>query len=439
MELLVTTPDNPVPSRFRAPRHRLLLTERPPAPGAWYRSRQIRGTLTASALFAAGALALSGCGGGGSAGGDDGENGAGAKGSGMRITVSSKDGATGASIGGTRVQVSGGTLTEVKLTAAESGKEVAGSMASGGASWKPSVQLERGTKYKIVAKAKDSEGRSATENATFTTVSSKNSFIGSYAPEGGKTVGVGMPVSFDFDKVITNKKDVQSHITVTSSSGQQVVGHWFGAQRLDFRPEDYWKAGSKVTMKIDLDGVKGGDGITGVQSKTVTFTIGRSQVSTVDMDTQMMTVKRDGKTLKSIPISGGSPQNPTYNGQMVISEKLQQTRMDGSTVGFENPGESYDIPDVPHAMRLSTSGTFLHGNYWGNASIFGRSGTSHGCIGLRDVKGGGGDTPGKWFFDESLVGDVVVVKNSPEQTVKPDNGLNGWNLSWKEWQAGSAA
>ncbi|MEU3991178.1 hypothetical protein AB0F24_22850 [Streptomyces platensis] len=55
------------------------------------------------------------------------------------------------------------------------------------------------------------------------------------------------------------------------------------------------------------------------------------------------------------------------------------------------------------------------------------------------VKGGGGDTPGKWFFNESLIGDVVVVTNSKEKTIKPDNGLNGWNMSWSEWQAGSAA
>ncbi|MEW1753104.1 L,D-transpeptidase, partial [Streptomyces angustmyceticus] len=193
----------------------------------------------------------------------------------------------------------------------------------------------------------------------------------------------------------------------------------------------------KITMKIDLDGVKGGQGITGVQSKTVSFTIGRSQVSTVDMNTQTMTVKRDGKTYKSIPISGGSSEHPTYNGQMVISEKLEKTRMDGSTVGFDKRN-SYDIKDVPHAMRLSSSGTFLHGNYWGSPSIFGNSGTSHGCVGLRDSKGGGGDTPGKWFFNESLVGDVVVVKNSDERTIKPDNGLNGWNLSWSDWKAGSA-
>ncbi|GES34222.1 L,D-transpeptidase [Streptomyces angustmyceticus] len=397
--------------------------------------------LPLAALLAAGALALSACGDGSSAGGnDDGKNGAGAAAgdsSDARIKVSSKDGATNASINDTGVKVTGGKLTDVKLTEADSGKDVAGAISPDGASWKPGVQLERGTKYKIVANAKDSKGRSATENTTFTTVSSANSFIGSYTPDDGKTVGVGMPVSFNFDKAITNKKDVQSHIKVSSSSGQEVVGHWFGAQRLDFRPEDYWKAGSKITMKIDLDGVKGGQGITGVQSKTVTFTIGRSQVSTVDMNTQTMTVKRDGKTYKSIPISGGSPEHPTYNGRMVISEKLEKTRMDGSTVGFDKRN-SYDIKDVPHAMRLSSSGTFIHGNYWGSSSVFGNSGTSHGCVGLHDNKGGGGDTPGKWFFDESLVGDVVVVKNSDERTVKPDNGLNGWNLSWADWKAGSA-
>jgi predicted small secreted protein len=445
MEQLVTSPDNPAPAQSRTP-HQLFLSDGQQAPGAPRRTRRMRRTLAVTALFAAGALALSACGGDAEAGGhDDGKNGqAGADAaaakdaSDAKITVSSKDGAPDASINDTGVKVTGGKLTDVKLTVADTGATVAGAISSDGKSWKPGVQLERGTKYKIVANAKDAKGRSATENATFTTVSSANSFIGTYTPDNGKTVGVGMPVSFNFDKVITNKKDVQSHIKVTSSSGQQVVGHWFGAQRLDFRPEEYWKAGSKVTMQIDLDGVKGGDGITGVQSKTVTFTVGRSQVSTVDMNTQMMTVKRDGKTIKSIPISGGSPDNPTYNGQMVISEKFVQTRMDGSTVGFDNPHDTYVIPDVPHAMRLSTSGTFLHGNYWSDASTFGRSGASHGCVGLRDVQGGGGDTPGKWFFDQSLVGDVIVVKNSPEQTVKPDNGLNGWNLSWKEWQAGSA-
>ncbi|WDV52352.1 Ig-like domain-containing protein [Streptomyces coeruleorubidus] len=397
-----------------------------------------RRKLGACAALMVGALTLTACGGSANAK-DDAKDGAdSAKTSVAKIAISAKDGSTDASINSTGVKVSDGKLTDVKMTVAGSGQAVPGSISSDGKAWKPKEQLERGTKYQISATAKDTKGRTAAANSIFTTVTSANSFIGTYTPDNGTTVGVGMPVSFNFDKAITNRKDVQSHITVTSSSGQKVVGHWFGSQRLDFRPEEYWKAGSKVTMKIDLDGVEGTNGVFGVQKKTVTFTVGRSQVSTVDVNTQTMTVVRDGKTVKTIPISAGSPEHTTYNGQMVISEKFVQTRMNSRTVGL---GGEYDIPDVPHAMRLTTSGTFIHGNYWYNKGNppFGRQGTSHGCVGLADVQGAGGSTPAKWFYDNSLIGDVVVVKNSPDKTVAPDNGLNGWNMAWSQWIAGSAA
>lgn len=399
-----------------------------------------RRALGACAVLMVGALALTACGGSSNAQNDDkgakGDKGA-ARVSSAEIAISAKNGSTGASINSTGVKVSDGTLTGVRMTVAGTGQDVPGAMAANGGSWKPKEQLERGTKYEIAATAKDSDGKPVAAKSVFTTVSKANSFIGTYTPDDGTTVGVGMPVSFGFDKAISDKKAVQSHITVTSSSGQQVVGHWFGSQRLDFRPEEYWKAGSKVTMKIDLDGVEGANDVHGVQEKTVSFTIGRSQVSTVDADTQTMKVVRDGTTVKSVPISTGSPEFTTYNGQMVISEKHKKIRMDSRTVALAN---AYDIPDVPDAMRLTQSGTFIHGNYWYNKANppFGRQATSHGCVGLRDVKGGRGDTQAKWFYDSSLIGDVVIVKNSPDKTVAPDNGLNGWNLSWNEWVAGSA-
>ncbi|MFI9831656.1 Ig-like domain-containing protein [Streptomyces sp. NPDC051913] len=396
-----------------------------------------RRALGACAVLAVGALTLTACG-GGADGKDDGKSaGNSPKTSAAKIVISAKNGSTGASINTTGVKVSGGELTVVKMTVAGTGQDVPGTLSADGGSWKPKEQLERETKYEISASAKDADGRAVSDDSTFTTVSKANSFIGTYTPDGGTTVGVGMPVSFTFDKAISDKKAVQSHITVSSSSGQQVVGHWFGSQRLDFRPQEYWKAGSKVTMKIDLDGVKGANGVVGVQKKTVSFTIGRSQVSTVDVNTQTMTVVRDGRTFKSVPISAGSAEFTTYNGQMVISEKFPKLRMDSRTVGLDN---AYDIPDVPHAMRLTQSGTFIHGNYWYNKANppFGQTGTSHGCVGLQDVQGGSGATNAKWFYDNSILGDVVIVKNSPDKTVAPDNGLNGWNMSWSQWTAGSA-
>ncbi|MDH2391909.1 Ig-like domain-containing protein [Streptomyces sp. HNM0663] len=411
-----------------------------------------RGLMVASAVLG-GVLVLSACSGDGdsakSGGGADGskksqaqvDEAAAKETSKARITISPKNGATNVGINDdAKVTVADGTLTEVVLTTA-AGQSVQGTLAADGKSWKPDGQLERSTTYKIAATAKDADGLEAHENASFTTVSPENSFIGYFTPEDGSTVGVGMPVSINFNKEITDRKAVQSAITVSSTSGQEVVGHWFNSKRLDFRPDQYWQEGSTVTLKMELDGVEGADGVYGVQKKTVTFKIGRNQVSTVDAETKTMTVTQDGKTIKTIPISAGSPETPTYNGQMVISEKFKETRMNGATVGFtddDGKGE-YDIKDVPHAMRLSTSGTFIHGNYWGADSIFGKVNTSHGCVGLNDAQGANDpNQPGAWFYDNSIVGDVVIVMNSKDTTIKPDNGLNGWNMSWADWKAGSA-
>ncbi|MFF4093426.1 Ig-like domain-containing protein [Streptomyces sp. NPDC001834] len=406
-------------------------------------SKRRRALTVASALLG-GVLALTACDSGNADGGAANSNKSQAEvdkaaakdASEAQISIAPKNGATNASINNAaRITVAKGTLSQVAMTT-QDGAEVKGTIAADGKSWKPDAPLERSTTYKITATAKDSKGREAHENTSFTTVSPDNSFIGNFTPEDGSTVGVGMPVSINFNKPITDRKAVQSGITVTSSSGQEVVGHWFNSQRLDLRPENYWQGGSTVTLKLDLDGVEGADGVYGVQQKTVTFKVGRNQVSTVDAATKTMTVTRDGKTVKTIPISAGSPANPTYNGQMVISEKYKETRMNGDTVGF---GGEYDIKDVPHAMRLSTSGTFIHGNYWGARSIFGSANTSHGCVGLADVKGAGdANQPGAWFYNNSLIGDLVIVKNSPDKNITPDNGLNGWNMNWAEWKAGSA-
>ncbi|MBK3566107.1 Ig-like domain-containing protein [Streptomyces sp. MBT62] len=412
-------------------------------------SKRRRGLVAASALLG-GVLVLTACSGSDdkSSGSDSSQSSqskadeaAAKKSSEAQIKITPADGSDNASINNSAaVTVSKGTLTAVTMTTAD-GTAVAGTISADKLSWKPSAQLERSTTYKVAATAKDSAGLAAHENASFTTVSPANSFIGNFTPEDGSTVGVGMPVSINFNKAITNKAAVQKGVTVTSSSGQEVVCHWFNTQRMDCRPEDYWKENSTVTLKLALDGVEGASGVYGVQQKTVTFHIGRNQVSYVDAKSKTMKVEQDGKVVKTIPISAGSPEHTTYNGQMVMSEKFVQTRMNGATVGFtddDGKGE-YDIKDVPHAIRLTSSGTFIHGNYWGSPSVFGSVNTSHGCVGLQDVKGAGDkNMPAAWFYNNSIVGDVVVISNTGDKTVAPDNGLNGWNMDWAQWKAGSA-
>ncbi|MFG2124202.1 Ig-like domain-containing protein [Streptomyces sp. NPDC048710] len=347
------------------------------------------------------------------------------------VSISPKSGATGVDTSGAlKVNVTKGKLTEVTVKDVK-GAKVDGTITGGGASWTPSTHLAGGTKYTVHAVAKDSEGREAAEDSSFTTLTPQNTFVGNFTPEDGSTVGVGMPFSVRFTRGITNPDDVEKAIKIKTEPAVDVEGHWFGNDRLDFRPEKYWKSGTKVTVDFNLDGVEGRDGVYGKQHKTVKFTIGRNQVSIVDAKKHTMKVTQDGKVIKTIPVTTGKPGYDTWNGQMVMREKLVVTRMNGETVGY---GGEYDIKDVPHAIRLTDSGTFIHGNYWGG-DAFGNYNASHGCVGLRDVRGGyDKNVPAAWFFNHSMSGDVVIVKNSHDRTVDPANGLNGWNMSWADWK-----
>lgn len=346
------------------------------------------------------------------------------------VTIAPKAGAKDVDTSGTlKVTASKGKLTEVTVKDDE-GAKIDGEISADGSGWTPATHLAASTKYQVHAIAKDPEGRTAAEDSSFTTLSPRNTFTGNFTPEDGSKVGVGMPFSVRFTRGITKPDDVEKAIKITTEPAVDVQGHWFGNDRLDFRPEKYWKAGTKVTVKLNLDGVEGRKGVYGKQAKTVSFTIGRDQVSVVDAKKHTMKVMQEGKVVKTIPVTTGKPGYATWNGQMVISEKFTVTRMNGDTVGYD--GE-YDIKDVPHAMRLTNSGTFVHGNYWGGGA-FGNYNASHGCIGLRDVRGGyDSGVPAAWFFNHSMVGDVVVVKNSTDPTVDPANGLNGWNISWADW------
>ncbi|MFJ8362946.1 Ig-like domain-containing protein [Streptomyces sp. NPDC093984] len=336
-----------------------------------------------------------------------------------------------------RVRVASGRLESVTVVRSQDARQspVPGRLSADGTVWEPDdPRLALAARYTVDAVALDGHGRRSARHATFTTYVPEQRFIGYVVPEDRSTVGTGMIVSVQFNRQIENRAAVERAIRVTASPAVEIRPHWFGRDRLDFRPEDYWKPGTRVTVTLRLRDVEGAPGVYGQQYRTVAFTIGRSQVSVVDAARHTMRVRRDGRLLATVPITAGAPKTTTYNGKMVVMEMLPVTRMNSRTVGF---GGEYDIPDVPHAMRLTESGTFVHGNYWAPDAP-GHSNVSHGCVGLKDVRGGGSDTPAGWFFDRSLVGDVIEVVHSDDKQVAPDNGLGGWNMSWSDWTAGGA-
>ncbi|KPI14657.1 ErfK/YbiS/YcfS/YnhG family protein [Actinobacteria bacterium OK074] len=406
----------------------------PPARrSAWSR----RGVLAALGAAVPAGLVLTGCSGSADASEDAAGSGSGAdakttKAKAPTITVTPADGTKKADFTSpVEIAVADGTLATVKVTGND-GSTLAGSLNATKTKWTSAKNPYSGTKYTVTA----TPTGSAAQTATFTTKAPGETFVGYFTPEANTTSGVGMPVSIKFTHAVSDRAAVQKAITVTADPAVEVVGHWFDDTRLDFRPETYWASGTTITLSLRLKDIEGADGIYGVQSKDVTFHIGRSQISTVDLATDTMVVKRDGATSATYDVTGGDSDHTTWDGIMVISERFKQTQMDSSTVGL---GDEYDIPDVPHAQRLTTSGTFIHGNYWASTAIFGSQNTSHGCVGLHDAKGASDtSTPGYKFYDSSILGDVVIVKNSGDKTVDPANGLNGWNMSWTDWKAGSA-
>ncbi|MFJ6381985.1 Ig-like domain-containing protein [Kitasatospora sp. NPDC092039] len=345
------------------------------------------------------------------------------------VSIEPKAGSVDVAPNALKIGATGGRLTTVKVND-RTGKEVPGAIAADGASWAPAAPLEVGTAYQVSAMAADADGAVATADSSFTTLTPTALAKASDNVDNGATYGVGMIVSVNFSKDVRNRDEVARGITFETDNGTVVKGHWFDDRRLDFRPEQYWKPGTKVVVHYRLKSVEIAPGVYG-GDRDEPFTIGRSQISTVDVAAHKMTVVRDGVS-DDIDISAGAPEHPTWNGTMVIMSKEGVVRMQSSTLPGMT-GAPYDL-QVPHSMRLTTSGTYVHGNWWSRNSTFGEDNVSHGCVGLKDVEGGGADTSMGKFYDGSLVGDVMTVKNSSrKETLDPANGLSGWNLPWSKW------
>lgn len=402
---------------------------------------------TGAAKWAAGLLVvplvlLTGCssggGNGGSSGGGGATGGSGGDGKGGKaapaaLSIAPADGAKAVETDGAlTVSATAGKVTSVTVTDPK-GKAIEGATSPDGTKWTPKIPLENATKYTVAAKAANADGAEVTANSSFTTISADKTFEYSYRPDtddGGK-LGVGTIISIKFNKAIKDKAAVEKHLSVTAEPAVEGSWSWLedldGSMRVDYRPKEYWKPGTKVTWRADLDGAKSGEGTYGTQNRGGEFTIGDSLVATADLADKHMTVKKNGDVLYDLPISAGSSENPTWTGTMVVMDKVDGIDMNSETVGL---GNAYNMKAVRYAVHLTTSGTYTHAAPW-NDGKFGKVNGSHGCVGMST------EDAGK-FFKAVGFGDVVEVINGTEKKVKAGNGFGGWSVDWDTWVKGSA-
>jgi lipoprotein-anchoring transpeptidase ErfK/SrfK len=331
-----------------------------------------------------------------------------------------------------RLRVDSGTFEVVQVTGPKGGI-VEGRLSSDKTRWVSRTPLQAASRYRVTSTAVDADGlKNAYESGFRTrTLTLDEQTYPSFVPLNGQTVGVGMPVIIRFDVPVTDRAAIEKHLKVTSQPAQAGAFNWISSQEVHWRPRSYWKPGTDVTVNADIGGVDAGNGIYSQTDRKMKFHVGDAMVSKVDMNSDQMRVFRNGKLLRTIPITTGEqPKFTTRSGTKVIVEKFRHKRMSSETVGIDpNSADGYDIDDVEYAMRVTYSGEFVHAAPWSIADQ-GRANVSHGCTGMSTSNA-------EWLYNISKVGDVVEYTGTSRQMTMT-NGFGDWNASFGDYRSGSA-
>jgi lipoprotein-anchoring transpeptidase ErfK/SrfK len=326
------------------------------------------------------------------------------------------------------VKLTGGTVKTVELRDAD-GKTVSGTMREDGSAWVPAKTLKNSQRYEATVVAADQAGTTTTSKTSFTTMGKpgKKTGTGLYLFD-DKTYGVAMPVVAEFSPGIKkgDRAAVQKRMFVKTDPPQPGTWSWTstGTQAY-YRAPQYWKSGTKLTVRIAVGGLPTGGGRYGDQDRSATAKIGRSFVMKVENSTKKMTVIQNGKTIRTMPVSLGKPGTPSSSGTMVIMDKKTSTVFDTT----DTDGASGYKVTIAYAQRLTWSGQYVHSAPW-SVGDQGHRNVSHGCVNLSPSNA-------KWMFDKTLIGDPITVRGTGDKLV-PGNGWTAWDLSWKDFVKGSA-
>lgn len=322
--------------------------------------------------------------------------------------------------------VENGTVSTASVTTAD-GTAVEGSYSEKG--WVPTSPLEFNTEYKLTAQLSDGSSRDATFKTVNPTGSQAN-FQVLYLFDG---VGVGMPAYVKFSNSVPEayRAQIEKNAFVTTDPVQEGSWGWLSDTELLWRPKEYWKPGTKVSIHYAWDGVQASDSTFLRKNLDASFSVAdTARIIKVDIAGHTTTVEENGEVVQTFPSTTGKEGFTTRSGTKLILEKNESRQMNSETINIpRGSGESYDL-NVRYAMRVTWTGEFIHAAPWSVGSQ-GKENVSHGCVGLSTDNAG-------WLFARSEVGDVVEFTGSDRQ-MEPDEGIAVWMFSWDEWKARSAA
>lgn len=327
-----------------------------------------------------------------------------------------------------------GRITDVTAQDA-AGRYVTGELAADGSRWHSTSPLAANAHYTVAVSTEDDEGAPGRKVFTFDTSkpATRKQLTLTFGPQAGE-YGVGQPITAQLDQEVKDKAQraiVERALRVDSTPAVQGSWYWVNGKELHYRPQEYWPAHATISVHSNLDGVKINDRLWGGATKPLKITTGDQVVALTDAAAHRLTVYRDGKVIKSIPVTTGRPGFETRNGVKVVLDKQYLVRMRGTTIGIAaGTSDSYDL-NVYWATRVTWSGEYVHAAPW-SVDSQGSANVSHGCTGMSNANA-------QWFFDNIRDGDIVKVVNSNGRQMEPfGNGFGDWNVDWKRWSQGSA-
>ena len=346
-----------------------------------------------------------------------------------RVNASVTDGAVGVSVDApVTVSAENGVLDEVTMTD-ESGSSVEGELSPDGLTWSTTDPLDYNEQYVLNARSLGLGG-AADRQLRFETHSPANLTMPYVRPQKGEVVGVGQPIAVRFDENITDRMAAQRAVKVKTTPHVDGAFYWLNNRELRWRPAKYWKPGTSVEVTVNTYGVELGDGLYGQGNASTHFTIGDEVIATADDSTKTLTVRRNGKVVKAMPISMGKDSSPTNNGIYIVGDRFDEMVMDSSTYGVPvNSPDGYRT-EVEFATQMSYSGIYVHGAPWSVGSQ-GYSNVSHGCLNVSTANA-------RWFYENTKRGDIVEVINTVGPMLPGTDGLGDWNIPWEQWRHGNA-
>jgi lipoprotein-anchoring transpeptidase ErfK/SrfK len=105
----------------------------------------------------------------------------------------------------------------------------------------------------------------------------------------------------------------------------------------------------------------------------------------VNITTQTATAMLGQTPLYTAPVTTGLPDFPTPLGTQRLKRdgRVAVERMTASQAGYSPDQATYDVERVLFTQYFDNQGNALHLNYWRPKEVFGRTRTSHGCVGMQ--------------------------------------------------------